>query len=540
MWGKVSVWDGQAVCRKAGDRGGAAEEKAKKCLKYTGIRKTKENRKRTGIEIRIDFKPVMLQKKRSSSPETRISSLETLRSYYENCDYGLCEYSLGTKLMWGFKYHPVWAEVAGCLVVRNTDEGKWLFDYPVPGPEGDEDAALDAIEAYCLENEAVPVISVVPECKAARLLTRYPYVQVSDIRTWRDYIYDRKDLQLFAGRRYSGQRNHIKKFRAQWPDAEVRRLTAADAPVIERFWADYEAEFPKGDNEKALVELSRAKGMLKMAGKPWFVAGGMFDGDKLIALALAEKCGETLIIHIEKALYSYTGVYPTFVQAFADAFGRDCQWVNREDDAADKGLRTSKLQYGPVKLAPKYCFVPQNALHRHVGEIPELKTQRLTLSALTMEDASAYNALVQDREWNRWWDFTYVNGRAVPAEVPFAHEVEEDAGRFIKEAWHDFDSRKMVTFAVRLDGKLIGEAVLHGFDSRGGAEVGCRIAPAYAGCGYGTEAITAAADWGLYKVHLSRVLARCFKENQTSFKMLSSFMRRKGEDETFYYFEKLV
>ena len=23
-----------------------------------------------------------------------------LRRYYQNCDYGLCEYSVGTKLMW--------------------------------------------------------------------------------------------------------------------------------------------------------------------------------------------------------------------------------------------------------------------------------------------------------------------------------------------------------------------------------------------------------------------------------------------------------
>ena len=99
-----------------------------------------------------------------------------LRRYYETCNYGICEYSVGTKLMWRPVLHPAWAEIAGCLVVRNEHDGHWVFDYPVPGPEGDEDAALDAIEAYCLEQGAAPVISVVPECKAARLLARYPYV----------------------------------------------------------------------------------------------------------------------------------------------------------------------------------------------------------------------------------------------------------------------------------------------------------------------------------------------------------------------------
>ena len=146
-----------------------------------------------------------------------------LRKYYANCQYGLCEYSVGTKLMWRPVLHPAWAEIAGCLVIRNEDDGRWVFDYPVPGPEGDEDAALTAIEQYCLDRGVLPVISVVPECRAARLLARYPYVHVSDIRTWRDYVYYREDLQLFAGRRYSGQRNHIKKFQARCPAPKAMR-----------------------------------------------------------------------------------------------------------------------------------------------------------------------------------------------------------------------------------------------------------------------------------------------------------------------------
>ena len=453
-----------------------------------------------------------------------------LRKYYETCNYGLCEYSVGTKLMWKKNLHPAWAEAAGCLVVRNCIDGQVVFDYPVPGPGGDEDAALEAIEADCLEQGIPLVISVVPESKAARLLARYPYVSVSDVRTWRDYVYYREDLQFFAGRRYSGQRNHINKFRSKWPDAEFRPLTAEDKDVIEQFWLDYEAEFPKGNNAKARDELELAKKMLTLVGKPYFCAGGMFDGEKLIALSLAEKCGDTLIIHIEKALYSYTGVYPTLVQAFADAFGDGCQWINREDDAADRGLRTSKLQYGPAKLAPKYRFEPQNELLRHVPVIPELKTERLTLSALTEADIPAYNALVLDGDRNRWWGYDDVGGLGGP--------VEERS--FFEVARRDFENRQAVNFAVRLDGKLIGEAVLYRFDCRGGAELGCRIDAAYAGHGYGTEAFAAVADWGLYRVHLSKVVAKCFKENQASYKMLSSCMRKKGEDETFFYFEKRV
>ncbi|WP_300026780.1 GNAT family N-acetyltransferase [Oscillibacter sp.] len=437
---------------------------------------------------------------------------------------------MGIKLMWRPVLHPAWAEIAGCLVVRNEHDGRWVFDYPVPGPEGDEDAALAAIESDCLERGVPLVISVVPACKAPRLLERYPYVRVGNVRTWQDYVYYREDLQLFAGRRYSGQRNHIKKFYAKWPEAAFRPLTEKDKGALEQFWKDYEAEFPKGDNAKAQNELKLSQQMLALAGKPWFVAGGMFDGEKLIALSLAEKCGETLIIHIEKALYSYTGVYPTLVQEFANAFGEKCQWINREDDAADMGLRTSKLQYGPARLAPKYSFEPQNELLRHVTNIPTLQTERLTLTPLEEADIPAYNALVLDGERNRWWGYDDVAGLGAP--------VEERS--FFEVAQRDFENRQAVNFAVRLDGKLIGEAVLYRFDCRGSAELGCRIDKAYAGSGYGTEAFTAVARWGLYKVHLSRVVAKCYQENTASYRMLSSCMRKSGEDETFFYFEKLV
>lgn len=109
-----------------------------------------------------------------------------LRKYYQSCNYGLCEYTVGVKLMWRNTLRPAWTEAAGCLVVRNEIDGQVVFDYPVPGPEGDEDAALEAIETYCLEQGIPPVISVVPECKAPHLLARYPYAQVSNVRTWRD------------------------------------------------------------------------------------------------------------------------------------------------------------------------------------------------------------------------------------------------------------------------------------------------------------------------------------------------------------------
>lgn len=453
-----------------------------------------------------------------------------LQSYYCNCQYKLCEYTVGTKLMWENVLNPTWSETAGCLVIRNQIDGRIVFDYPVPGPDGDEDAALTAIENECIERGIPLVISVVPEEKAPVLLQRYPYARVSNIRTWRDYVYHAKDLQEFVGRRYAGQRNHIKKFRTAHPTAAFRPLTKEDSGVINRFWEDYDREFSKTDDPKAVHELTYAKRVLGLTGESWLRCGGIFEGEKLIALSAAEKCGDTLVIHIEKALYSYEGVYPTLVQDFARAFGNDVQYLNREDDAANRGLRTSKLQYGPAFLASKYCFEPQNELLSHVREIPALRTERLTLSALTEADLPAYNALVLDQERNRWWGYDDEGSLPGPRK--------EDS--FLEVARRDFANRLAINFAVRLDGMLIGEAVLYRFNYRGDAELGCRIAGAYAGHGYGTEAFDVVANWALYQVHLTRVVAKCYRENEESRRMLASCMRPAGQDETFYYFEKIV
>ena len=135
-----------------------------------------------------------------------------------------------------------------------------------------------------------------------------------------------------------------------------------------------------------------------------------------------------------------------------------------------------------------------------------------------------------DQDRNRWWGYDDVKGLGGP--------VEERS--FFEVAQRDFANRLVVNFAIRLDGKFIGEAVLYDFDCRGGAELGCRIAPAYAGQGYGTEAFRAVAEWALYQIHLTRVVAKCYHENEASYKMLSSCMKKNGKDETFDYFEKLV
>ena len=454
---------------------------------------------------------------------------DCLRRYYEACDYRLCEYSLGVKLMWRDHLHPSFAEVAGCLVIRNCIEGEYVFDYPIAGPEADVEGALRAIESWCAATGTPLVLSVVPEDKAQTLCLRYPRCRVISERPWKDYLYRTEELAAFAGRRYSGQRNHVNKFRKLYPEAQFRPLGKVDLPLIERFWQDYTEVFEK-TSASAKNELALAKTMLRLTGVSWLYVGGMEYEGRLISIAMAERCGETLHVHIEKALYGYEGVYPATVQEFARCYAVDgVRDLNREDDAGDRGLRTSKLQYLPCELVEKYCFDVKNELE-DLDKIPTLRTERLTISAFTDADRDAYNALCLDDERNKWWGYDYrTDWKGEDLDSYFLDVVRED-----------FAKKRAINFAIRLDGKCIGEVLLYRFDGKGGAEEGCRIAPEYGGQGYGVEAFRAVAEWGLYQRHLGHIVAKCFKENTASYKMLSSCMRKNGEDERFFYFNKEV
>ena len=206
----------------------------------------------------LDFQPI------------QVKSAARLRQYYSQCTYRLCEYSAGTKLMWREHWHPEFAETNGCLVVLNHSEHFGpLFDYPVPLPgEGSVEAALDEIDAWCMEHGAAPAFGVVPLEEREFLMDRYPYTTVDNSRLWQDYLYRAEDLMTLAGRRYSGQRNHINKFKKLYPEAVYRPLTPEDSEAVEVFWEEFHRIFNKED-ALAQKELCYARKLMRQVGRSW-------------------------------------------------------------------------------------------------------------------------------------------------------------------------------------------------------------------------------------------------------------------------------
>jgi hypothetical protein len=63
-------------------------------------------------------------------------------------------------------------------------------------------------------------------------------------------------------------------------------------------------------------------------------------------------------VHIEKADMQYRGAYQVINNEFAKCFALDgIEYINREEDDGDAGLRISKNSYHPCEVVDKYILV---------------------------------------------------------------------------------------------------------------------------------------------------------------------------------------
>jgi uncharacterized protein len=63
----------------------------------------------------------------------------------------------------------------------------------------------------------------------------------------------------------------------------------------------------------------------------------------------------TVAIHFERALRSYKGLYQVINLETAKVIaGQGFQFINREEDLGDPGLRDAKMSYHPTEIVPAY------------------------------------------------------------------------------------------------------------------------------------------------------------------------------------------
>ena len=164
-----------------------------------------------------------------------------------------------------------------------------------------------------------------------------------------DYLYSRRDLAMLGGRSYHKKRNLIKAFvnTHNYRALPLRQEFVADAL---RVLDDWRAENDRpGDYEAAREALEQME-RLQLCGGLYYVE------QRPVAYVLGEELASmaTYLIHFEKAVAGYKGLYQFINQSFASVLPEEYEMINREQDLGDQGLRQAKLSYKPSGFIEKF------------------------------------------------------------------------------------------------------------------------------------------------------------------------------------------
>jgi len=449
---------------------------------------------------------------------------EKIKEFLELSETRFCDLTVGVRYLWRDAFKVDYAIYSDTLIMKETcRDYSNAFYFPIGK---DVPSALSEIENYCVVSHTPLIFCCLTEEQLAFLENRYDFTERYYLRDWSDYIYPKEQFISYSGKKLSGQRNHVNKFRKSYPDYSFKVMEKDDISDVISFYNSLGGDFKHAVwSEKE--ERAKLKDYVKNALSLGQVGGLLKVGNETVGFSIGEVVKDTLYCHVEKANLVFSGVYPTLASEFVKAFGKDVLFCNREEDCGDSGLRISKLQYHPSEIANKY-ILKVFTLFDKIDKDLNLSTERLTITPIKKKDAEIYAKLYLDDELNKYWGYDYREDLSGTPDKNYFFEFQKRLKK----------NREEFSFAVRLSGKMIGELVLYNFDHFGGAEIGFRFFPEYQKNGYAFESATALKNYVFSALGAKTLRSRCLKENMSSYKLIEKLgFKFKKEDETHYYFE---
>jgi len=283
-----------------------------------------------------------------------LRDLPRLRPYIRMSGSRACDNTVGGVFMWRDFFQTEYAFVGESLLLRVCYLGG-VQAHTVP-LGGDTSTAIDALSSHCVERGEQLVFCTVNERDLPLLRGRFDCF-VSTERDWFDYLYLAEDIIKLAGRRYSGQRNHINAFKRQFSGYSFEEIGPENLEEVRRFYTRFK-EIEKKDSDVFREDQLKVDEILSEYAAYGLLGGALRAGGEILAFAIGEIVGDTLFVHVEKADFTVRGTYQMIVNEFAKHYAAEgVTYVNREDDAGDAGLRASKMSYHPLRLIEKYTVL---------------------------------------------------------------------------------------------------------------------------------------------------------------------------------------
>ena len=170
-----------------------------------------------------------------------------------------------------------------------------------------------------------------------------------------EYVYNTQDLIELKGKKYHSKKNHYNTFVKTYT-YEIKNIddeqTICDCLNLLHKWHD---EVAVTVDKEMLMEIGAIKDVFRELQYLNLQTIAVYVEGKLSGFAVGERVNDKLcVIHAERGELEYKGIYSFINCKFLMETFADTEFVNRQEDTGNAGLRKAKQSYHPVKMVKKY------------------------------------------------------------------------------------------------------------------------------------------------------------------------------------------
>ncbi len=270
------------------------------------------------------------------------------------------EYLFSSLYMWRKLNNVKYAIVNNALVIEKNEEGKGTF-YTQP-LKYDKETLTEIVDELIERNTDFTdrdyLFGDVDEgfIEDLRKYTDYKIEVTEDINDF-EYVYNTTDLIELKGKRYHGKKNHVNSFEKSY-EYEVRSIdnekVVKDCLMLLHKWHE---EVAVTVDKEMIMEIDAIKDLFSELHLFDLQSIAIYvDGD-LAGFSVGERVNEKMaVIHVERGEIDYKGIYAFLNREFLVRSFSDTEFVNRQEDTGNAGLRKAKESYHPIKMVKKYLI----------------------------------------------------------------------------------------------------------------------------------------------------------------------------------------
>ncbi len=174
------------------------------------------------------------------------------------------------------------------------------------------------------------------------------------MENYTEYLYRRENLAALRGSRYHRKRNHIAQFWRSSPEAFIQPLIAENVQYAVEIAKKWLANRTDSQEPSLLYELS----CIEEAARNWDALGLsgllLYAEEQPIGMTVISKISSGIYdVHFEKVIPNQPHAWPVVANEMAKCLP-DAEFLNREEDLGDSGMRSSKQSYQPDLLQEKF------------------------------------------------------------------------------------------------------------------------------------------------------------------------------------------